>query len=181
VLLSIGRLFPYKGAEDFITVLENLHAAGIRNVKGILVGDGPLRPALEQQARERLPAGSVHFAGLVPPTDIPRWIAAADLVIHASLREGLARVIPQSLAGGVPVASYAIGGAAEVITTGVNGYICTAGDIDGLTAAVRSFVSDPEMKHALSNGAHATDLNNFSADTMVDRIEAEYHTITEAV
>lgn len=181
VLLSIGRLFHFKGAEEFITVLENLYSAGIRNIKGVLVGDGPLRPALKQQARKHLPHECVHFTGLIPPSGIPRWIAAADLVVHASLREGLARVLPQALAAGVPVVSYDIGGAVEIIKDGINGIICPADDVGQLAAAVRLFASEPQRRHALSEGAHATDVTHFSSVLMVDRIEALYRQLREDV
>jgi glycosyltransferase involved in cell wall biosynthesis len=134
---------------------------------------------LERQACEHLPDKCVHFTGLIPPSDIPRWIAAADLVVHASLREGLARVLPQSLAAGVPAVSYDIGGAAEVIKNGFNGIICPANDVGQLTAAVKSFASDPQKRHALSDGAHATDVSDFLSATMVNRIEDLYRQLRE--
>ncbi len=56
-----------------------------------------------------------HFVGLVPPGRIPELLGAIDAVVHPSLREGLARVLPQAMLVGRPAISYDIDGAREVV------------------------------------------------------------------
>ena len=61
--------------------------------------------------------------GLVPPERIPDYLGAMDIVVHASLREGLARVLPQALIAGKPVVSYDVDGAREVVLPGQTGFL----------------------------------------------------------
>jgi len=178
VLVSIGRLFTMKGAEEFLSVLEYLHQSSSVSVTGIFVGDGPLRSYLEQRARKNLPPHSVMFTGLVPPTEIPDWLAVADGVVHASLREGLARVLVQALAAGVPVVTYDVGGAREVISDFYNGFVCEPGNLKQLCDAVRTLATDTKKRHALAEAARATDITQFDNAVMVSRLETLYQSLT---
>ncbi len=174
VLLSIGRLFPMKGAEDFLTVLGAVMRTCRTPVKGVLVGDGPLRSCLEERARKMLPAGSVVFTGLIPPGDVPQWMAAADGIVHASLREGLARAPVQALATGTPVFTYDIGGVREVVKHGINGCVCEPADVAELTKCVVGFVDEPARREKLTNGALGTSLDDFSTEVMVRKLSELY-------
>lgn len=177
VLLAIGRLFNMKGAEDFLTVIENVSESYDSQIKGIMIGDGPLRNSLEKRAKENLSRNGVMFTGLLPPDEIPDWIVAADVIIHASLREGLARILVQALAAGKPVISYDIGGAKEVVTDGENGFIVNSGDVNLLTEKVKLLIENKNMLLSLTKGARETDLTNFSSDVMVAKLEQLYKKI----
>jgi len=177
VLLAIGRLFNMKGAEDFLTVVENLSDSYDSPIKGIMIGDGPLRNSLENRAKENLSKNGVMFTGLLPPDEIPDWIAAADIIVHASLREGLARILVQGLATGKPVVSYDIGGAKEVIADGENGFIVKPGDEKSLTEKVNRLLKSKGLLLSLTEGAKETDLTNFSSEVMVEKLEKLYKEI----
>ena len=177
VLLAIGRLFNMKGAEDFLTVIEKLSESYDSPVKGIMIGDGPLRHTLENRAKESLSKNGIMFTGLLPPDEIPDWITAADIVVHASLREGLARILVQGLAVGKPVISYDIGGAKEVIVDGQNGFVVKAGDVNLLTEKAKQMIENKDRLLALTKGAIETDLTNFSSEMMVEKLEELYKKI----
>ncbi len=177
VLLSIGRLFYMKGAEDFITVIESTAGSYDSKIKSIIIGDGPLRYSLEDRAKKNLPKNGVIFTGLLPPDEIPDWVAASDIIIHASLREGLARILVQALAAGKPVISYDIGGAKEVISDGKNGFIVEPGDVDSLKEKVKMLLENNELLLSLSKGAGETNLTKFSSDVMVESLEGLYKKI----
>ena len=91
-------------------------------LKFLLVGDGILRPQIEAQIAAAGLTDRFQFTGLVPPRRIAELLAATDLVVHTSLREGLARVLPQALLVGRPVISYDVDGAREVVRDGETGY-----------------------------------------------------------
>jgi glycosyltransferase involved in cell wall biosynthesis len=114
VVGKIARLFHLKGHEDLIAAAR-LVVGRHPHLKFLFVGDGVLRPRLEAQIAEAGLADHFRFAGLVPPERIPELIGAMDVVVHTSLREGLARVLPQGLIAGKPVVSYDIDGAREVV------------------------------------------------------------------
>ena len=101
------------------------------NVRFLLVGDGVLREPLRRQIAAAGLAGHFQFTGLAPPDRVPELIAAMDIVVHASLREGLARVLPQALIAGKPVVSFDVDGAREVVLPDVTGYLAPPRDVGG--------------------------------------------------
>ncbi|MBI2899590.1 MAG: glycosyltransferase family 4 protein [Planctomycetes bacterium] len=122
----VSRLAPLKGHEHLIEAAEGLHL--------LFVGDGERRAELETLARRR--GVPVTFAGLVSPERIPEMLAAMDLLVHTSFREGLPRAIPQAVIAGVPVAAFDCDGAREVVRPGITGELVPPGDTDGLHAAI---------------------------------------------
>jgi glycosyltransferase involved in cell wall biosynthesis len=174
VLLCISRLFPMKGGEDFIAIVRAAQQARPGGVVGLLVGDGPLRPQLERQARAAGIQSQIVFAGRVAPTAIPAWVAAADALVHASRREGLARALVQALAGGKPVFAYDVGGAGEIVRHDVNGSLAPAGARTQLVRDMQRFVSDAAYRARLTAGAQRTDVTRFDAARMVAALAALY-------
>ncbi len=110
VVGKIARLFHLKGHEYLIAAAERAVQADPR-LQFLLVGDGLLAARLHDQIDRSGLGKHFRFAGLVPPERIPAYLAAMDIVVHTSLREGLARVLPQALIAGKPVISYDIDGA----------------------------------------------------------------------
>ncbi|MCE5268233.1 MAG: glycosyltransferase, partial [Planctomycetaceae bacterium] len=108
VIGKIARLFKLKGHDDVIEAARKMIADGgsttrfTSNVRFLFVGDGIFRQRLQQQIAAAGLNDHFQFTGLVPPERIPELIAAMDIVVHASLREGLARVLPQALISGRP-------------------------------------------------------------------------------
>jgi len=180
-MLHVGRLFPMKGAEDFIRAVAHARAATARPVLGLVVGDGPLRGELERSVRDRGLADAVRFAGLVPPTRMPLWLAAADMLVHASMREGLARAVVQALAAGVPAIAYDIGGVREVVRDGTNGYVCPPGNCAALAEAAARLAADDALRSMRARDAAATPLLQFASDTMVAAIEQLYRELRSGV
>lgn len=174
VIMAITRLFPMKGIEDFMHAIQYISTHTNKKIKAILVGDGPLRNTIEKDAKKTLPPHILYMPGRVPPTDIPFWISVADIVVHGSLREGLARVLVQAIAAGKPVVSYDIGGAHEVIKSTVNGYLCSPGDIPCFTEHTMQLVQDAELRKNIAKNAEMTALDHFTYENMNKEILAYY-------
>ncbi|MCX5685620.1 MAG: glycosyltransferase, partial [Planctomycetota bacterium] len=125
VFLAIARLFHMKGYElllpAFAEVARRRPAARL-----VIAGAGVLRPQYEALAARLGVADRVKFLGLVPTGRIPAMLWAADAVVHAGLREGLARVLPQAGLCRRPAVAYDIGGAREVLRDGENGFLLPA-------------------------------------------------------
>ena len=115
LFVAVTRLFPKKGAPEILRALP-------KNAKLLLIGGGPLQEEL-QDAAEKERKGKVIFYGQAAPGEIPELLAAGDALVHASWREGLARVLVQALAEGIPVISSKAGGAAEAVVDGANGFL----------------------------------------------------------
>jgi glycosyltransferase involved in cell wall biosynthesis len=145
VIGKIARLFKLKGHDDVIRAARAVVDAQ-PNVRFLFVGDGVLRSRLEQQIAAAGLIGHFQFTGLVAPERIPALIAAMDLVVHASLREGLARVLPQALISGKPVVSYDVAGAREVVIAEHTGLLVPPLDTDGLASALQRLVADAALR-----------------------------------
>ncbi len=122
VVGKIARLFHLKGHEYVIQAATEV-VRQCPEVHFLWVGDGILRDALQQQIAEAGLSDHFHFTGLVSPERIAPLIGAMDVLVHASLREGLARTLPQALITGKPVISYDVDGAREVVIPDQTGYL----------------------------------------------------------
>ena len=116
----------------------------------------------------------MHFAGLTPAAEIPAALVAMDVVVHTSLREGLARVLPQALAAGRPVVTFALDGAPEVIEDGRSGYVVPALDTTALADRVLALLDDPARRAAMAAHGRAFVAREFPVEQMVARIDALY-------
>ena len=99
VVGKIARLFKLKGHKFVIQAASDI-VKQLPQVRFLFVGDGNLRTLFEQQISAAGLKEHFIFTGLVPPSQVPELIHAMDIVVHTSLREGLARVLPQGLIAG---------------------------------------------------------------------------------
>lgn len=147
VVGKIARLFHLKGHADVIRAARRV-VAEHPHVRFLFVGDGLLANQLRAQVRAARLGEFFHFTGLVPPERIPALIGATDVVVHASLREGLARALPQALIAGKPVISYDVDGAREVVIDNQTGRLVPPRDVSGLAAAMGELADDPQRRAA---------------------------------
>jgi glycosyltransferase involved in cell wall biosynthesis len=173
VVGKIARLFRLKGHEFLFAAAPRIVAA-VPSAKFLLVGDGIYRERFERLAVNMGLRSHFIFAGLVPPQDIPRYIASMDVVAHLSLREGLPRALPQALACGKPVVAFDVDGAREVCLDGETGFLVRAEDVDALAGAVIRLLQDAVLAHRM--GAQGRELirERFSEERMVQQLDELY-------
>lgn len=171
VIGKIGRFFPLKGHEYLIQGAPEVVNV-FPNVKFLLVGDGVLKEKLQLEIKKLGLEDRFIFTGLVDQEDIPLLISVMDILVHTSLREGLARVLPQAIACGKPVISFDIDGAGEVVVPGETGFIVPARDVSALSKAMIDALSD--AGRSVQSGLKIVD-PAFRMETMVDRIDELYH------
>jgi glycosyltransferase involved in cell wall biosynthesis len=179
VVGKIARLFKLKGHEDLLAAAPGLVRQCPR-MKFLLVGDGELRPAFEQQARALGVEKNFIFAGLVPPTEIPKYLSAMDTLAHLSLREGLARALPQALAAGRPVVAYDCDGASEVCFENETGFLIKPGDRGQLEQRLLQLAADAPLRERLGQRGRAFVREHFGVRKMVDEIHALYLRLVKA-
>jgi glycosyltransferase involved in cell wall biosynthesis len=173
VVGKIARLFPLKGHADFLAAAARI-AADRPDCWFLLIGDGILRRELEEMARRLSIADRTVFAGLVRPEDVPWCIQAMDVVVHTSLREGIARVIPQAGAVGKPVVTYELDGAPEVVRAGSSGFLVSAGDIESLAKRTLELLRDGALREELGSRGREFAAEHYPAAKMVEAIQAVY-------
>ena len=179
VIGKVARLFPLKGHEY---VLEAAQAviANCPAVRFLFVGDGILRSKFEEELRSRGLRDYFVFAGLVPPEKVPELIHAMDIVVHASVWEGLARVLPQGLIAGKPVVSFDIDGAKEVVTTNETGFLVEPRSAPQLAAALNRLVGDPVLRHKFGQTGRALLTDRFRHQTMTRLIREVYTSVLQS-
>jgi glycosyltransferase involved in cell wall biosynthesis len=166
VVGKIARLSHLKGHDQLLDAAPEI-VRRVPNVRFFLIGDGNLQEHLRERASAAGILDNFVFAGLIQRERIPEMLAAMDVVVHTSLREGLARVLPQALAMGKPCVSFDIDGAPEVVLDGETGYLVRAYDYETLADRISSLLGDPELRAKMgANGRRHVD-PTWRAETMV--------------
>jgi glycosyltransferase involved in cell wall biosynthesis len=179
VVGKVARLFQLKGHDDlFASAMEMVRR--VPNVRFLLLGDGPWRARFETMAATTPGlAGRFVFAGLVPPSEVSRYLGLMDALVHLSRREGLARVLPQALAAGKPVIAFDCDGAAEVYRDLETGFLLQAGDLVGLVDRVARLAGDPELASRLGATGRSWVRERFSEEALVQSLDALYRRLLQ--
>lgn len=173
VVIKVARLFHLKGHEDLIRASAEV-VKDCPRVKFLLVGDGILRADLQRQIDQLGLADNFVFTGLLPPEQIPAHIGAADMLVHTSYREGLARALPQALIAGLPAISYDVDGAREVVLDQITGRLVAPGDISGLAGAIKQLAGDASKRAEQGREGRNRFTDRFSHRTMTRLIRDQY-------
>ena len=172
VLVTVARLFMLKGHEYIIESAKEL-SKRFENCIWLFVGDGNLSEHYKQQARELGLADRIKFTGLLPPGQIPLAIQSSDMLVHCSLREGLARTLPQAMLCGRPAISFDVDGAREVVNDNT-GRLIEPKNVEQLIKACAELIEDADLRKKLGEQGRESVKKKFAPDTMVDAIEAVY-------
>jgi glycosyltransferase involved in cell wall biosynthesis len=176
VVGKVARLFELKGHDDVIDAARSL-VGEFPNLRFLFVGGGIWQERLEARIQALGLSRHFVFVGLVPPERVAELLAACDLVVHASYREGLARVLPQALLGQKPVVSYDVDGAREVVLPERTGVLVPVGDVAGLSQGLRVLLADPALRHRFGVAGRALCLERFRHDVMSRKIRQVYEEI----
>ena len=177
VAVTLARLAKLKGHDDLLDALEGPLRAG--PLRLLWVGNGWWTKRLKARVAKMGLEGRVTFAGLVPPAEVPAHLAAADLCIHPSYREGLPRAVVQAMLCGKPVVAYDIDGTREVVVDGVTGRLLKAGDRAALEAAVAGLVGDAAARQRMGAAARDSVRTPYDWRVMCDQLDALYREIHE--
>ncbi|MFC1521606.1 glycosyltransferase family 4 protein [Elusimicrobiota bacterium] len=178
VIGKIARLFSQKGHEHFLEMAAQIYRED-PSVQFLIVGNGILLEKLTQMAKSMGIDSAVKFAGLVAQERIPRYIQAMDILVHASVREGIPRVLPQALAAGKPVIAFDMDGNPEVIEDGRTGFLIAPTDNSAMAKKAISLLRDPCLQATMGNNGREFVLRNFSLKTMIERIDSVYKLVSK--
>ncbi|MFD9703697.1 glycosyltransferase family 4 protein [Lentzea sp. NPDC059081] len=169
LLLFFGRIEWEKGIQDLIAALPRIRRAH-RGTRVVVAGGGSQTEWLQEQARKHRVLRAVEFVGHLSDRSLAALLTAADAVVLPSRYEPFGIVALEAAAAGTPLVASTAGGLGEVVLDGVTGLSFTPGDVDGLTRAVRSVLSDPAAAASRARAAKArlaTDFNwsSIASDT----------------
>ncbi|MBW4839492.1 MAG: glycosyltransferase [Paenibacillaceae bacterium] len=147
IWLAAGRFVPEKDYPAMLLAFAEARRNFPNSVLWI-AGIGPERLSVEQQAAELGLSDSIRFLGI--RTDMPALLQAADGFVLSSKWEGLPIVLLEACAGRLPIVATAVGGNAEVVLDGVNGYLVPPEEPAALARAMeRVMALPPEERRAM--------------------------------
>lgn len=153
----LGRVTPWKGLTVLLDALNILHEEG-RELR-VQVAGGTFHESARYAAaiEERAADAPFPIEVLGHVEDVPRFLAAQDVLVHTSLiPEPFGQVIIQGMAAGLPVVATNAGGPAEILTDGRDGLLVPPGDPFALANTLRTLADEPELRSRLGNAARAT-------------------------
>lgn len=183
-LLFVGRLVERKGLTHLLDALASLR--GRRAVELDIVGDGPLREALERRAAELGLADLVRFRGFVSADDLAERFGDADAFVLPAVEdakgdvEGLGVVLIEAQMHGLPVIASESGGIVDIVEHERTGLLVPPGDARGLASAIERLASDGPLRGRLAAAGREHAETTFSWDAIIERLIAVYRAVAPA-
>jgi glycosyltransferase involved in cell wall biosynthesis len=141
VVLFVARLVLEKGLDTLAATLAALGERGVR-YKALIVGEGPARPWIEEQARQAI------FTGFLGGEALARAYASSDLMFNPSSTETFGNVTLEAMASGLPVVAARATGSLSLVADGVNGLLTMPDDVEGSADALAHYINDPAARAA---------------------------------
>lgn len=177
-IVCIARLSWEKGLPTLLAALANVRRA-IPDAHLVLVGDGPLRQPLMEDAERLGVSDAVTFRGALPHDEALAVLKTADIFVCPSLAEGLGIVFIEAQACGVPAIGTRVGGIPDVIEDGVTGLLVPPDDADALGDAIRRSMYDAALTLRLVTSAR-DHLARFSWDRIAQQVLDVYKRLSES-
>lgn len=173
VILFLGRLGEPKGVDDLIRAFEKV-ATRFPDVFLDLGGDGDVDKYKAQAFALGL-MGRVNFLGWVSGDVKNQCLADATIYVLPSYFEGFPMGVLEAMSANVPVVASTAGGIPDAITSGKEGLLIEAGDVDGLAAALCTLLSEPDTRAEFAKAAHEKFVRSFSPNAIFPQLDAIYN------
>jgi glycosyltransferase involved in cell wall biosynthesis len=177
LVLFAGRLMPQKGLDTLVDALDLLQHVR-PDVRTLVAGSGPLKGELEGTAHAYTLDGKLRFLG--HRDDVPRLLAAADLLVLPSRYEGLPNVVLEAMRWRKPVVATSAPGTAELVVDGVTGRLVPVGKTTALAQALREVLADPDLARRMGEAGRARVEEGFTASAMVEQFAALYESVAQS-
>ena len=142
------------------------------NAHLILIGEGPLREQLEDQAKDLGLGSQVRFLGL--RADIPDALGAMDVFVLSSDWEGNPLSVIEAMASGLPIVSTAVGGVPDLFESGKEGFLVQPGDVQGFSNSMAYLSRNREVRLSMGMAAARRARENYDVAIMVQAYEELY-------
>jgi glycosyltransferase involved in cell wall biosynthesis len=158
LVLMVGRLVEKKGMFDGIAAFARAKAR-FPGARLHIVGDGPLRSALESEARRAQLTASISFLGALSSAEVQRQMQAAHVILAPSFttargdRESGVIVLKEAAASGLPAIGTRHGGIPEIIDHESTGLLVPERSVDELSAALCRLLDDPQLRERMGRAA----------------------------
>jgi len=166
IILSIGRLVPWKGFRMLIKIMPCLLELK-QFARLVIVGDGPDKKSLESMVKNMGLSQKVFLVGKKTKEELAVYLAASDMFVLNSGYEGFSHQILEAMVAGTPIIASAVGGNKEVITQGENGFLVRYNDEFNLVEAIKTVWQDEKLRDELGENGKKT-VQKFSSEKMIN-------------
>jgi glycosyltransferase involved in cell wall biosynthesis len=173
-ILGVGSLIPLKRWDRLLAAASELKKRKF-DFSVRIVGDGPLRHALEEQTRSLNVDDHVQFMG--QRGDIPGLLADSSILAHTSDVEGCPNVVMEAMASGRPVVTTDAGDAPFLAEDGKTGFVVRRGDSKTLVEALAALIANPALCQQMGEEGRAKAVREFSLDRLVSETLTAYEVV----
>jgi glycosyltransferase involved in cell wall biosynthesis len=173
LLVHIGRLTRSKRIDVLLQAMARFADGPPAHL--LLAGEGEQRAALAELAEQLRLGEQVHFCGY--RNDVGRLMAAADVMVLSSEKEGLPIVVLEAMAARCPIVTTRVGAIPQVLTDGEDAWLIAANDVDALCRALSDALGRPEAAAARARNAYARYAAHYSRDVMGARYLRVYEDV----
>lgn len=177
LVVSVGRLVKQKGHHHLLQAWP-LVVGSMPHARLLVVGDGPWRARLAEQAKVLGVPDSVTFAGW--RSDVPTILSTADVYVHPSLWEGFGLAILEAMAAGTCVVASRVSTIPELVLDGETGALVPPGDSAGLARTLLQLLADPRRRRQMGAAGRQRALERFTAERMVRATEKVYEELLDS-
>jgi glycosyltransferase involved in cell wall biosynthesis len=170
-IAMVARLWAEKRIDVLVAAVPRV-LARYPDVEFQIVGDGPCREQLLNQARESGVLPHVTFLG--HRDDVPVVLSSADVFVLASESEASPNVVLEAMAAGLPVVASRVGGIPELVADGVSGHLVPPADPNALATALLDLLDHPDRATAFGRAGRAHVEKHYSFERMVAQFETLY-------
>jgi L-malate glycosyltransferase len=173
LVVHVSNFRPVKRVDVAIDVFRLIR----RQVRArfALIGDGPVRPEIEQRVADYGLSDDVIFAG--EQHDLVPWLSIADLFLLPSAQESFGLAALEAMACELPVVASKVGGLPEIIDDGVTGFLCPMDAIELMAERGIAVLTDDELRAAIGRRAAEVVRTRYCTDLVVPQYEAEYESV----
>ena len=177
VIANVAALVPHKGHRHLIAAAAHV-VREVPDARFVILGEGPLRPLLEQQTRQLHLEKHVFLPGFRP--DVLSLIKSAELFVMSSETEGLGTSLLDAMAAGKACVGTRTGGIPEVIADGETGLLVPPHDPAALAGAIVRLLKDPALKRQMGEAGLTRVRECFSVNRMLESTLEAYGRVTRA-
>lgn len=168
LLISAGELNSNK---NNAVIINAMSVCQNEKIHYILCGVGPLEQKLKALAVEKGVADRVHFLGF--RGDMKECLAASDVFVMPSFREGLSRSIMEAMSSGLPCVVSKIRGNVDLVEDGVGGYLCAPADVKAFAEALDKLATDEKLRQSMRN-TNLGRIKDFDVSVVIDKMTHIY-------
>jgi glycosyltransferase involved in cell wall biosynthesis len=172
LVVTAARLHPEKGYDYLFDAFARIHGQVPGGVRLLVLGEGPFAGRLRESVRQHGLESDVRFLGF--RTDVHDFIAAADVLVLASVAEAFGLVLAEALYLGTPVVATRVGGIPEIVRDEVDGILVPPAEPAALARALLRLLLEPALRERLAGAGRRRIEEEFSFPQLAKRYEALY-------